>query len=101
LKILGQNETYILYFLPPSCPKIVPAPLRGADIYRCYKQIQQFSKNCDIDRNIMCFIMNIIFANKNFQPILFPYPFQSSAIVRICFEAGIQAQICLKLCHFY
>jgi len=40
-------------------------------------------------------------SNKHFQAILFTYPFQSLAIVRICFEAEIQAQICLKGRKFY
>jgi len=29
-----RNLYCILYFLPLSCPKIVPAPLREADIHR-------------------------------------------------------------------
>jgi len=33
LENFGANETYILYFLPPLYPKIVPALLMGADIY--------------------------------------------------------------------
>jgi len=28
LENLGQNETYILYFLPPPCSKNVSAPLQ-------------------------------------------------------------------------
>jgi len=39
--------------------------------------------------------------NKNFQPILFTYPFQSLANVRICVEAEISAQICLKVRNFH
>jgi len=41
--------------------------------------------------------MNVIIVRQTFSA----HPFQSSAIVRICFESGISAQICLKLRHFY
>jgi len=37
-----------LYFLLPSVSKIVPAPLRGTDIYRHCKRIQHFSKKIEI-----------------------------------------------------
>jgi len=91
LEILGQNETYNLYFLS------------GADIYRRYKQIQHFSKTkCNIARNIMSFFMNVIIKILSaIQPILF-IRFNISYIY--CFEAGIYAQIyalCLKLRYLY
>jgi len=58
---LGQNESFFLNFLllPPLCPKIVPAPLRGADVYSRYKQIQHLKK-WNIARNTMCFMLNVI-----------------------------------------
>jgi len=45
MQILGNfGAKRNLYFLPPPCPKIVSAPLSGADIYRRYKQIQHLKK---------------------------------------------------------
>jgi len=66
LKILGKNETYILYFLPPPCPKIVPAPLRGLIFIDATNKFSNLKKKCNIARNIMCFIMNVIFARQKF-----------------------------------
>jgi len=65
LAILGQNETYAVFYvfwLCPFRPKTVPMPLREADIYRRYKQIQHLKINWNIARNVMCFIMNVIIA---------------------------------------
>jgi len=38
----------------------------GTDIYQRYKQFQYFSKKCNIARNIMCFIMNVIIARQKY-----------------------------------
>jgi len=55
-----------LYFLPPPCLNIVPAPLTAADIYRRYKQFQRFKKKRNIARKILCFIMNVIITKQKF-----------------------------------
>jgi len=71
----GAKRNLCFIFSVPSCLKIVPAPLSGADIYRCYKQIQHFlKKKYNIARNIMCFIMNVIIARQIFSTNLI-YPF--------------------------
>jgi len=77
--------------MPPPCPKIVPTTLRGADIYQRYKQILRFKK-WNIAHKIICFIiMNVIIARQKLKISAHPYtyPFESSAIVKICFEVGI------------
>jgi len=69
-------------------PKIVLAPLRGLIFIDTTNKFS-IKINSNIARNIICFIMKLSMPNKNFQSILFTYPFQSLAIVRICFEAEI------------
>jgi len=46
--------------------------------------------------------MNVIIAKQKFLAMitLFTYPFQSLAIVRICFEEEIYAETCLKVRNF-
>jgi len=53
LAILIQNETYVLYFLPPPCPKTVPAPLKGDDIYRRYTQNQHLKIEYCSQHNVL------------------------------------------------
>jgi len=91
-----QNLYFI--FSAPSLPKIVSTPLSEADIYRHYKQMQHFAKKYKIICNIMCFILNIIIANRIFSAHLI-YPFQVQLLPEYCFEARIKAHICLKLLH--
>jgi len=50
----------------PSLSKNRSRATEGADIYRRDKQIQHLTKNWDIARNIMCFIMNVIIAKQKF-----------------------------------
>jgi len=76
LEILGKNKTYILCTLPVQ--KLFQRHW-GADIDRRYKN-SAFQKSWNIAHN-MCFII-LSLPDKNFQPILFVYPFQSSTIVR-------------------
>jgi len=60
----GENETYILNFLlRPLSVQRSCLPLRGADVYPRYKQIQHLKKQ-NIVRNIMCFVMNVINARQ-------------------------------------
>jgi len=43
MQMLGNFEakySYFIFSVPLFCPKIIPAPLKGAEIYRHYKQIQ-------------------------------------------------------------
>jgi len=60
MQMLGNFGTKLLFlcFLPPPCPKIVPAPLNGADIYR-HKNKFSIEKIA-----ILCFIMNVIIARQ-------------------------------------
>jgi len=44
--------------------------------------------------------MNVIIARQKFSAHFFKYPFQVQLSSEYCFEAGIYAQICLKLRHF-
>jgi len=83
--------------LPPY-PKTISAPL-GWLIFIDATNKFSVLKKWSIARNIKCFIMNH-YQIKRFLPILFTYPFQTYAIVRIYFEAGIYAQICLKVSYF-
>jgi len=49
LAILEQNETLLFYiFWSPSLSKNRFSTTEGADIYRCCKQIQHFSKEIEI-----------------------------------------------------
>jgi len=46
--------------------------------------------------------MNVIYARQTFQLILFTYPFQSSVVVRICFEQGWQShRIVIQIASHY
>jgi len=75
-----------LIFSAPSLSKNRSRATSGN--YRRYKQIQQFSlKKWNIACNIIYFIMNVIIARQIFSA--HPIYLSFSAIVRICFEAGI------------
>jgi len=55
-----QNETYVFWLCFPSCPKTVPAQLRGLIFI---DPTNKFSKkNWNIAHDIMCFIMNVTIA---------------------------------------
>jgi len=84
----AKQNLYFIFFAPSLLKNRSRAAKRGWYIYRSYKQIYQFSKNWNIARKIMCFILNVIIARQKFSAHLI-YPFQSLAIVRINFEAGI------------
>jgi len=74
----------------PSLSKNRSRATEKADIYRRNKQIQHLKKlEYCLKHNVIHYCMNVIIVNQKFQPILFTYPFQSLAIVRICFEAEI------------
>jgi len=81
LATLGQNKTYILYFRPLSCRKIVPVPVRGLIFIDATNKFGRL-KEMEICSQHNVLHYECIIDRQN-------YPFQSSAIVRICFEAGI------------
>jgi len=68
----AKRNLIILYFLILSLTKnrFCATETEGAHIYRHCKQIQHFSKNWNIARNIMCFIMIVVIARQNFSAYL-------------------------------
>jgi len=72
---------------PPLCPKIVPASLRGADVYLRYKHIYHLNK-WNIARNIMCFIINVINVRKKLARLIY---------ILILFKVQQSSEYVLKL----
>jgi len=66
----AKRNCIILYFLPPRCPKIVSAPLRGLIFNDAANKFSIFQNNWNIACNIMCFIMNVIIVRQNFSALL-------------------------------
>jgi len=76
----------ILYFLISSLSKNRFSTTEEANIYRRCKQIQHFSKNWNIARNIICFIHVIIGQTKLFSP----------AYLLILFKVQLSSEYVLK-----
>jgi len=66
----AKRNFIILCFMPPRWPKIVSAPLRGLIFIDTAIKFTIFQKIWNIDRNMMCFIINVIIARQNFSAIL-------------------------------